>query len=62
MTDIDDSSYVHCSVADVLATAEVEKRHKYRAATEECRASFLPFVRLMMRCCFGITLFFVLFG
>jgi len=47
VTDVDAPSYVHCSVADVLATAEVEKRCKYRAAAEERHASFSP--RLMMQ-------------
>ena len=44
MTDVDAPPYVSCSVADVLATAEEEKKRKYRAAAEERRASFSPFV------------------
>jgi len=37
-------SYVHCSVADVLATAKEEKKRKYKAANEDCRALFSHYV------------------
>jgi len=43
VTEVNASSYISCYVANVLATAEDEKRQKYMAATETCCASFSPF-------------------
>ena len=39
----DASSYLSCSVKNVLTIAD-EKKHKYLIATETCRGSFSPFM------------------
>ena len=43
VVDTDAQSYISCSVADVLVSAEVEKKN-YRLAAEARHASFSPFV------------------
>ena len=43
VTDVDAPSYVHHSVANVLTTAEDEKKSIYRAVAKEHHASFSPF-------------------
>ena len=45
VTEVDAPSYVHHSVADVLASADSEekKKCKFRTAAEERHASFSPF-------------------
>ena len=44
VVDTDAQSYISRSVADVLVSAEEEKKRKYRLAAEACHASFSPFV------------------
>ena len=44
VVDPDAQSYISRSVADVLVSAEEEKKRKYRSAAEAHHASFSPFV------------------
>ena len=44
VVDTDAQSYISCSVADVLVSAEEEKKRKNRLAAEARHASFSPFV------------------
>lgn len=42
VTDVDAPFYSSCSVVNVLATAEDEKKWKYMVAIKTCHASFSP--------------------